>query len=251
MKFGIFVFGDNERDLGSSNQKYFEEVWTRADWAEELASASFGLGEPHFSWDGTWVSPPMIIAALGQRTKRIRLGPAVAVPPFHNPLVIAEEYALADNLCNGRLEFALGSGFSPVEFEQFGITMDEAKEKFWEASDIIRKAWTQDIFSNHGKHYHYDNISLYMKPLQKPMPPTWLAASSDETLNRAGELGLPMMGIPFARSHNLADVKSKNDLYLDAYRKAGHKAPPEIMVAMPVFLHPDEGAAVEAARPYS
>ncbi|HEX9454705.1 MAG TPA: LLM class flavin-dependent oxidoreductase, partial [Candidatus Binatia bacterium] len=228
MKFGIFVFGDNHPELGRSNQKYFEEVLTMADWAEELGFDSFWLGEHHLYWYGTCVSPPMIIAALGQRTKRIRLGPAVAVPPFHNPLVIAEEYALADNLCNGRLEFALGSGFSPVEFEQFGITMDEAKEKFWEASDIIRKAWTQDSFSHHGKHYHYDNISLYMKPLQKPMPPTWLAASSDETLNRAGELGLPMMGIPFARSHNLADVKTKNDLYLDAYRKAGHRAPPQI-----------------------
>ena len=250
MKFGIFVFGDNHPELGRSNQEYFEEVLTMADWAEELGFDSFWLGEHHLYWYGTCVSPPMIIAALGQRTKRIRLGPAVAVPPFHNPLVIAEEYALADNLCNGRLEFALGSGFSPVEFEQFGITMDEAKEKFWEATDIIRKAWTQESFSHHGKHYHYENISLYVKPLQKPMPPTWLAASSDETLNRAGALGLPMMGIPFARSNNLADVKTKNDLYLDAYRKAGHKAPPEIMVAMPVFLHTDGDDAVEAARPY-
>ena len=89
-----------------------------------------------------------------------------------------------------------------------------------------------------------------MKPLQKPMPPTWLAASSDETLIKAGQMGLPMMGIPFARSNNLADVKVKHDLYLDAYRKAGHKARPEIMVAMHVFLHPNERAAVEEARPY-
>ena len=250
MKFGIFVFGDNHPELGRSNQKYYEEVLTMGDWAEELGFDSFWLGEHHLYWYGTCVSPPMIIAALGQRTKRIRVGPAVAVPPFHNPLVIAEEYALADNLCNGRLEFALGSGFSPVEFQQFGMTMEEAKEKFWEATDIIFKAWSQDSFSHHGKHYHYDNISLYMKPLQKPMPPTWLAASSDETLIKAGELGLPMMGIPFARSNNLGDVKTKNDLYLDAYRRAGHKSPPEIMVAMPVFLHPNEGGAVEEARPY-
>jgi alkanesulfonate monooxygenase SsuD/methylene tetrahydromethanopterin reductase-like flavin-dependent oxidoreductase (luciferase family) len=58
----------------------------------------------------------MIIAALGQRTKRIRLGPAIAVPSFHNPLILAEEYALADNLCNGRLEFGSGSGFSQSSF---------------------------------------------------------------------------------------------------------------------------------------
>ena len=250
MKFGIFIFGDNHPELGRSNQKYYEEVLTMAEWAEELGFDSFWLGEHHLYWYGTCVSPPMIIAALGQRTKRIRLGPAIAVPSFHNPLIVAEEYALADNLCNGRLEFALGSGFSPVEFEQFGMSMEEAKEKFWEGTEIIFKAWSQEKFSHHGKHYNFDNISLYMQPLQKPMPPTWLAASSDETLIKAGQMGLPMMGIPFARSQNLADVKAKNDLYTEAFAKAGHKHKPEIMVAMHFYLHDSEQAAVAGARPY-
>jgi len=250
MKFGIFIFGDNHPELGRSNQKFYEEILTLGEWAEELGFDSFWLGEHHLYWYGTCVSPPMVIAALGQRTQRIRLGPAVAVPSFHNPLIVAEEYALADNLCNGRLEFALGSGFSPVEFQQFGMTMEEAKERFWEASEIILKAWTQDKFSHHGKYYRFDDISLYMKPLQKPLPPIWLAASSDETLIKAGALGWPMMGIPFARSHTLTDVKAKNDLYLDSYRRAGHKAPPEIMVAMHFYLDRDGDAAVEGARPY-
>ena len=249
MKFGIFVFGDNHPELGRSNQKYYEEVLTMAEWAEELGFDSFWLGEHHLCWYGTCVSPPMIIAALGQRTKRIRLGPAVAVPSFHNPLILAEEYALADNLCNGRLEFALGSGFSPVEFAQFGMTMEEAKEKFWEATEIIFKAWSQEKFSHHGKHYQFENISLFMQPLQKPLP-TWLAASSDDSLIKAGQMGLPIMGIPFVRSNNLADVKAKNDLYLDSYRKSGHKAAPEMMVAMHVYLHQNEQAAVDGARPY-
>ena len=221
-----------------------------AEWAEELGFDSFWLGEHHLYWYGTCVSPPMIIAALGQRTKRIRLGPAIAVPSFHNPLIVAEEYALADNLCNGRLEFALGSGFSPVEFQQFGMGMEEAKEKFWEGTEIIFKAWQGETFSYHGKHYNFDNISLYMQPLQKPMPPIWLAASSDETLIKAGAMGLPMMGIPFARSHDLADVKAKNDLYTGTFAKAGHKNKPEIMVAMHFYLHANEQAAVDGARPY-
>jgi alkanesulfonate monooxygenase SsuD/methylene tetrahydromethanopterin reductase-like flavin-dependent oxidoreductase (luciferase family) len=250
MKFGIFIFGDNHPELGRSNQKYYQEVLTMAEWAEELGFDSFWLGEHHLYWYGTCVSPPMVIAALGQRTKKIRLGPAVAVPPFHNPLILAEEYALADNLCDGRLDFAVGSGFSPVEFHTFGMTMEEAKERFWEATELVLKAWTQEQFSHHGKYYQFDDISLYMKPLQKPMPPTWLAASSDETLIKAGELGLPIMGIPFARSNNLADVQAKNDLFKTAYFKAGHVAAPEIMVAMHIYLHQEGHGAVAAARPY-
>jgi alkanesulfonate monooxygenase SsuD/methylene tetrahydromethanopterin reductase-like flavin-dependent oxidoreductase (luciferase family) len=249
MKFGIFIFGDNHPELGRSNQKFYQEILTMAEWAEELGFDSFWLGEHHLYWYGTCVSPPMVIAALGQRTKRIRLGPAVAVPSFHNPLIVAEEYALADNLCEGRLEFALGSGFSPVEFQQFGMTMEEAKERFWEGTEIILKAWTEEQFSHEGKYYRFENISLYMKPLQKPLPPIWLAASSDDTLVRAGQLGWPMMGIPFARSNTLADVKAKNDLYLDSYVKSGHKGAPEIMVAMHIYLDQDERAAVDGARP--
>ena len=130
------------------------------------------------------------------------------------------------------------------------MAMEEAKEKFWEGTEIIFKAWRRETFSHHGKHYNFENISLYMQPLQKPMPPTWLAASSDETLIKAGEMGLPMMGIPFARSHNLADVKAKNDLYNGAFAKAGHKNKPEIMVAMHFYLHDNEQAAVDGARPY-
>ncbi|MSP40485.1 MAG: LLM class flavin-dependent oxidoreductase [Deltaproteobacteria bacterium] len=250
VKFGIFVFGDNHPELGRSNQKYFEEVLTIADWAEELGFDSFWLGEHHLYWYGTCVSPPMMIAAISQRTKKIRLGPAIAVPSFHNPLVLAEEYALADNLSNGRLEFALGSGFSPVEFKTFGMTMEEAKERFWEGTDVILKAWREEKFTHHGKYYHYDDATLYVKPVQQPMPPIWLAASSDDTLVKAGQLGWPMMGIPFARSNHLADVKVKNDLYLDSYRKNGHVAAPSIMVAMHVCLHQNDGAAAQLSRPY-
>jgi alkanesulfonate monooxygenase SsuD/methylene tetrahydromethanopterin reductase-like flavin-dependent oxidoreductase (luciferase family) len=250
MKFGIFIFGDNHPELGRTNQTFFEEILTLGEWAEELGFDSFWFGEHHLYWYGTCVSPPMLIAALGQRTKKIRLGPAVAVPSFHNPLIVAEEYALADNLCGGRLEFALGSGFSPVEFQQFGMTMEEARERFWEGADVLIKAWTQNEFSHQGKYYEFKNISLYVKPLQKPLPPTWLAASSDETLVKAGELGWPMMGIPFARSSSLADVAAKNDRYLDTYRRAGHKATPEIMVALHFYLDRDDTAALEGARPY-
>jgi alkanesulfonate monooxygenase SsuD/methylene tetrahydromethanopterin reductase-like flavin-dependent oxidoreductase (luciferase family) len=250
MKFGIFVFGDNHPEIGRSNQKYYEEVLTMAEWAEDLGFDSFWLGEHHFYWYGTCVSPPMVIAALGQRTKKMRLGPAVAVPAFHNPLVLAEEYAFADNLCGGRLDFGLGSGFSPVEFKTFGITIEEAKERFWEATDIILKAWRQDEFSHQGKYYQFENVSLHMKPLQKPMPPVWMAASSDDTLAKAGELGLPIMGIPFARSNTIHDVKAKNDLFKESYVRKGHKGTPDILVALHVCLQRSEEDAVKLARPH-
>jgi alkanesulfonate monooxygenase SsuD/methylene tetrahydromethanopterin reductase-like flavin-dependent oxidoreductase (luciferase family) len=250
MKFGIFVFGDNHPDIGRSNQKYYEEVLTMAEWAEALGFDSFWLGEHHFYWYGTCVSPPMIIAALAQRTKKIRLGPAISVLPFHHPLIVAEEYALADNLCGGRLNFAIGSGFSPLEYKTFGMSMEEARERYWEGFDVILKAWRQEEFSHKGKFYQIENFALWMKPLQKPMPPTWVAASSDETLIKTGELGFGMMGIPFARSNNILEVKEKNDLFKESYFRAGHKDEPDIIVALHVCLQRSEEDAVKLARPH-
>jgi alkanesulfonate monooxygenase SsuD/methylene tetrahydromethanopterin reductase-like flavin-dependent oxidoreductase (luciferase family) len=249
MKFGIFVFGDNHPELGRSNQTYYEEVLTMAEWAEELGFDSFWLGEHHFYWYGTCVSPPMIIAALGQRTKKIRLGPAVSVLPLHHPLLLAEDYAFADNLCAGRLNFAIGSGFSPIEYKTFGMSMEEARDRYWETFDIILKAWTQETFSHKGKYFQIENGSIYMKPLQKPMPPTWVAASSDETLVKAGELGFPTMGIPFVRSNSILEVKQKNDLFMESYSRAGHKNEPDLMVALHVYLNPDDNEAVRLSQP--
>ncbi len=250
MKFGIFVFGDNPPQIGRSNQKYYEEVLTMAEWAEELGFDSFWLGEHHFYWYGTCVSPPMIIAALSQRTKKIRLGPAISVLPFHHPLIVAEEYALADNLCGGRLNFAIGSGFSPLEYKTFGMSMEEARERYWEGFDVILKAWRQEEFSHQGKFYQIENFSLWMKPLQRPMPPTWVAASSDETLIKAGEMGLSIMGIPFARSSNIFEVKEKNDLFKESYFRGGHEENPDIIVALHVCLQRSEEDAVKLSRPH-
>lgn len=250
MKFGIFVFGDNHPELGRSNQQYYEQVLTIGEWAEELGFASFWLGEHHFYWYGTCPSPPMIIAALGQRTKKIRLGPGVSVLPFHHPLIVAEEYALADNLCGGRLNFAIGSGFSPIEYKTFGMSLEEARERYWETFDVILKAWTQNEFSHKGKFYQIENGSLHLKPLQKPMPPTWVAASSDETLAKAGELGFPIMGIPFARSGTILEVKEKNDLFKDSYFRAGHKEEPDIIVALHVYLNQNEEDAIKFSGRY-
>ena len=249
MKFGIFVFGDNHPDLARSNQRYYEEVLTMGEWAEELGFDSFWLGEHHFYWYGTLPSPTMLIAALGQRTKKIRLGPAISVLPFHHPLLVAEEYAFADNLCGGRLNFAVGSGFSPIEYKLFGLSLEEAKEKYWETFDVIMKSWTQEQFSYHGRFYNIDNGSLHLKPVQKPIPPTWIAASSDDTLAKSGELGLPIMGIPFARSSSIDEVKEKNDIFTKSYFGAGHKEAPDIIVALHVYLHESDAGAAASARP--
>jgi alkanesulfonate monooxygenase SsuD/methylene tetrahydromethanopterin reductase-like flavin-dependent oxidoreductase (luciferase family) len=82
------------------------------------------------------------------------------------------------------------------------------------------------------------------------MPPTWIAASSDETLTRTGELGFSIMAIPFARSGNMLEVMEKIDLFTESYSRAGHKENPDIIVALHVYLQKSEEDAVKSARPH-
>lgn len=250
MKFGIFVFGDNHPDSGLSISDYYRDVLQIGEWAEELGFRSFWIAEHHFFWFGVCPSPQMILAALAQRTKRIKLGPAVSVLPFRHPLITAEEYALVDQLCGGRLEFAIGSGFVRQEYTFFDLTFEEGRARMWEAFELILKAWTEAKFSYRGKFYRVEDGFLYMKPIQKPYPPTWIAASSDETLVKAGELGYSIMGIPFVRSNDVSDVKAKHDLFKKAYSRAGHQGEPGISVALHVHLQKSDQEAVKSGKDF-
>jgi alkanesulfonate monooxygenase SsuD/methylene tetrahydromethanopterin reductase-like flavin-dependent oxidoreductase (luciferase family) len=131
---------------------------------------------------------------LAARTATIRLGTAVVVLPWHNPVLVAEEAATLDLLSNGRLDFGVGKGYRPYEFSGFCIEQDEATARFDEAIDVIRKAWTsKGRFSYEGKWWRYDNIVVEPAPIQQPHPPFWMGAGSPESIRRAAREGYNLL----------------------------------------------------------
>ena len=135
-----------------------------------------------------------MLAYLAARTQNIRLGTAVVVLPWHNPVLVAEQAATLDLLSGGRVDFGVGKGYRQAEFDGFCIPIAEATERFDEAMEIIRKAWTSEgRFSHHGKRWHYDNIVVEPEPLQRPHPPLWLAAGSHDSVRRAAREGYNLL----------------------------------------------------------
>ena len=150
--------------------------------------------EHHFTGHGQVSASMTLLAYLAAKTKNIRLGTAVVVLPWHNPVLIAEQAATLDLLTGGRFDFGVGKGYRKSEFDGFCISMDEAGERFDEAMEIIRKAWTTDgRFSHHGKRWHYDDILVEPEPLQRPHPPLWLAAGSPDSIKRAAREGYNLL----------------------------------------------------------
>jgi alkanesulfonate monooxygenase SsuD/methylene tetrahydromethanopterin reductase-like flavin-dependent oxidoreductase (luciferase family) len=193
MKFGLFG-GARARGGPAGDSEGYHEFIRYVIAAEELGFSSVFLVEHHFTGFGQVSASLNLLSYLAARTEKIRLGTAVVVLPWHNPVLVAEEAATLDLLSNGRLDFGVGKGYRPYEFSGFCIPQEEATARFDEAIEIIRKAWTtKGRFSYHGKLWHYDNITVEPAPIQQPHPPFWMGAGSAESIRRAAREGYNLL----------------------------------------------------------
>jgi alkanesulfonate monooxygenase SsuD/methylene tetrahydromethanopterin reductase-like flavin-dependent oxidoreductase (luciferase family) len=200
MQFGLFGGArtkrgdDTANSVGAGDSHAYGDFIAYVTEAERLGFRSVFLVEHHFTGVGQLSASLTLLAYLAARTRTIRLGTAVIVLPWHNPVLLAEQAATVDLLSGGRLDFGVGKGYRAPEFAGFRIAMDEATERFDEAIAVIRKAWTSPgRFSHEGKRWHFDNIVVEPQPLQSPHPPLWLAAGSPDSIRRAAREGYNLL----------------------------------------------------------
>lgn len=190
--FDIFNYPYDTRPEGfdpEATQELYD--WHLESWvkAEEQGYDGVLFSEHHFTAYNVSPSPNLLIAALAQRTTTLRMGVMGSILPFHNPRRVAEEAAMLDYLTHGRLEVGLGRGVDEQEFAKEKIRMEDTREYFLESLDLIEKAWRNPVFTHHGKHFHYDDATIYPRPLQQPTPPVWMLSLSPSTLQMAGQRG--------------------------------------------------------------
>ena len=194
MQFGLFGGARTRRSIGLEDSQGYESFIEYVVEADRLGFAQLFMVEHHFTGQGQVSASMTVLAYLAARTRKIRLGTAVVVLPWHNPVLIAEQVATLDLLTGGRVDFGVGKGYRKAEFDGFCIPMAEATERFDEAMEIIRKAWTAEgRFSHHGKRWHYENVVVEPEPLQRPHPPLWLAAGSHDSIRRAAREGYNLL----------------------------------------------------------
>ena len=219
MKFGMLHLF--ESPVGRTEQEMLNEQIDLMQAAEDLGYDSVWPAEHHFSEYGLCSSIALALAAVARTTRRIRLGSGVVVLPFHHPIRVAEEFAMIDLISDGRVDFGVGRGYQPIEFQGFGIDQSKSKEIYDESLEIIRRAWTQETVDFQGKHFQLKDVAVRPKPLQRPHPPIWMAALSDGTFEQAGRLGYNLLCSPvFGGSLQVAKDNIKR--YRDALVAAGH-----------------------------
>jgi alkanesulfonate monooxygenase SsuD/methylene tetrahydromethanopterin reductase-like flavin-dependent oxidoreductase (luciferase family) len=233
MEFGTFY--EFPVRPGGNEAEAFSEGFELIDDAERMGLDAFWLSESHCQPGVSVLAAPMTIAsAIAGRTKRMRIGLAVQVLPLGNPLRIAEDGATVDQISRGRLIFGVGRSGSERAYKAYGIPYDESRDRFTEALDIIRKAWTEPTLSYAGRWHTYTNVSVAPKPYQKPHPEIRIAANSPRSFQRFGEEGFQIfLGL---RQGGISQLVPHVQNYRKAWREAGHPGDGGVYIRVPVYV---------------
>ncbi len=248
MKFGMLHLFENPR--GRSDHEMVTEQVAIMQAAEELGFDSVCPAEHHFTEYGFCASPALSLAAIARTTQRIRLCTGVVVLPFNHPLRVAEDYAMLDCLSGGRVELGVGRGYQPVEFQGYGIDQTQSTAIFDESLEIIRRAWTDERLTFHGRYFNFEDVLVRPRPVQQPHPPIWMAALSPSTFEKAGRLGCNLLCSPIFGG-SLEASREMLDGYREGLVRAGHDpATREIGALCMVYAgETQEQARAEFAEP--
>jgi len=169
----------------------FDQLLLEAETAERVGFDGIFLPERHGRPETFTPSPMIVAAAIAARTEKVTIATTVMLPNLHNPMELAEEIAMVDNLSKGRFVFGAGVGYHRGYHETFGIPFERRGRRFDEAMEVIKLALTEDRFSFHGEFYDYEDVQLTPKGYQRPRPPIWIGAHTegkpvDRALNYEG-----------------------------------------------------------------
>jgi alkanesulfonate monooxygenase SsuD/methylene tetrahydromethanopterin reductase-like flavin-dependent oxidoreductase (luciferase family) len=245
MEFGYFTLSDNHYDNNPRTPNQFiDDITNEAIYADELGMHSAWIGEHHFNSLGVLSCPDLVLSYIAARTRHIRLAPAVTVTPLHHPIRVAEQWATSDLLSGGRVDFAAGRGYDSREYAPFHVSFADNQSIFEEGMEIIQKLWAAEgCISHHGKHYHFDDVRITPKPVQKPLP-AYIGSFSKPSIELAARLGYGLIVAPFAAAMSYGGLKQVADLYNETCIKHGRK-PGRLMCSY--FTHFYDNKAQEGA----
>ena len=212
MQFGIFGSAQAKRGGPSDDSAVgFREFVDRNISAEKLGYKSSFVVEHHFTGFGQISATLNLLTWIAARTSTLRLGTAVLVLPWHNPVLLAEQIATLDLLSGGRVDIGIGKGYRLNEFDGFAMPIEESDERFQECLDVMLKSWTSDeAWSHDGKYWKFNDIVVEPPPHQRPHPQLWMGAGSDRSVKQVASLGYNML---LGQFDSVEQIAKSIDLY--------------------------------------
>ena len=234
----------------SEQDRYYRESLEQVLHTERLGYNSVWFTEHHFTRHGIVSATTTVLAYLAGVTETIRLGTAVTVLPFHNPIQLAEQTATVDVLSNGRLDLGVGRGYQWGEFHRMNIPMNEASRRFEESMEVLTRAWTSiEPFDHRGEFWSFNDLTVLPRPVQQPHPPVYVAASGADSVARVVRNDWNLL---IGQGETYEQVAGQIQFYQDALAEAeaGYK-PQRVVVARAMYTAPTtEQARRDAEVPF-
>ena len=242
MRFGIF---DHLDDSGQPLSQHFESRLKLIEAYDRAGFYGYHLAEHHNTPLGYAPSPSVFLAAVAQRTERLKFGPMVYLLPLYHPLRLIDEVCMLDQMSRGRFLYGVGRGISPIEVGFYGIDFATGMQQFREAYDVIRIGLTEEELTYHGKFYDFDHVPIAMKPYQKPIPELWYGTSRPDSIPWAAEQGAHIVTL-----RDTTAARAIIDLYKAEWEKLGRaKADlPLLGINRHIVVADTEAAALDTAR---
>lgn len=245
MKFGLilntqFVAGEDARD---KVRDLVEQV--RA--ARDAGFDSVAVSHHYLITPFQMVQPLPLLGRLAAEAGAMRLITNIFLLTMHTPAYVAEQVASLDVLTEGRFVFGVGLGYRPEEFEGMGVEMKTRVSRFLEILEVARRLWTEDVVTHRGRHFTLTNASLTLKPVQRPHPPIWIAASGDPAFDRAARYGDACLINPHA---SLPTLQRQMAIYRKALAEVGKPFPAEAPIFKECSVARTREQALREAEPY-
>ena len=220
---------------GQSDAAAFAQGLQQVVDAESWGLDAVWLAEIHQQSARSVLTAPLtVLSALASRTTRLKLGTGVQVLPLAHPLRLAEETATVDQISQGRLLLGIGRSGNPRAYAAYGVPYAESRERFYETLEVLKRAWTQEVFSFDGKFHHFNEARAVPRPFQLPHPPIRIAGASEDTFPVLGALGYPLFVA--VRSGTLSGLAPDLIAYRQAYKEAGHPGKGEVHLRLSLHI---------------
>jgi probable F420-dependent oxidoreductase len=233
-KLGIGLFtGQLPPGTDRSFHREYRDSMELVRLVEEVGLDGAWVSEHHFAADGYLPSLLPLMAAYAAITERIELGTGVVLAPFHDPIRLAEDFAVVDQISGGRVVCGLGVGWRDEEFRQFNIDIRSRVGRLRELVEVLRLAWTRDRFDFAGKHFDYSGVAVTPRPAR--VPPILIGGMVDNAIRRAGRIG---DGYISSRT-TLERAGEAFSLAAEARAEAGAQGPPMVALLHNAFVTND------------
>jgi len=216
MEFGLFFL--MQRDEEWTEQAVYDSGLEQMLAAEALGYTSVWIAEHHFNDYGLCPAPPVLAAFVAARTTSLRLGMGVSLLPLHHPVDLAEELAVLDVVSGGRLDVGIGRGGTLQDYQTFQSDRGDSRARVEEGIALMRHSWSGAPFDFQGRFHSAERLHVRPRPAQRPHPPLFIAANSEDSVLSAARLGLPTLSSFFVP---VEELQKRHRLYRETARAAG------------------------------